>query len=39
MEATWKITTFVLIDTALPNLGNQSDVRAEVTDSIPATVS
>ena len=33
MDATWMITTFVLIDTAMTNLDHQTDVRAGVPDS------
>ena len=38
MDATWMITTFVLIKTALVNLGLQTDVRAGVPDSEVVTV-
>ena len=38
MDATWIITTFVLIDTAMTNLDHQTDVRAGVPDSEVVTV-
>lgn len=38
MNATWIITTFVLIDTAMTNLDHQTDVRAKVPDSEVVTV-
>ncbi len=38
MDATWMITTFVLIDTAMTNLDHQTDVRAGVPDSEIVTV-
>ena len=38
MDATWFITTFVLIDTAMTNLDHQTDVRAKVPDSEVMTV-
>ena len=38
MDATWIITTFVLIDTAMTNLDHQTDVRAGVPDSEIVTV-
>ena len=38
MDATWIITTFVLIDTAMTNLDHQTDVRAGVPDSEVITV-
>ena len=38
MDATWIITTFVLIDTAMMNLDHQTDVRAGVPDSEVVTV-
>jgi len=38
MDATWMITTFVLIDTAMINLDHQTDVRAGVPDSEVVTV-
>lgn len=38
MDATWIITTFVLIDTAMTNLDHQTDIRAGVPDSEVVTV-
>jgi hypothetical protein len=38
MDATWMITTFVLIDTAMTNLDHQTDVRARVLESEVVTV-
>ncbi|MFN5368366.1 MAG: hypothetical protein ACK5C8_07440 [Roseiflexaceae bacterium] len=38
MDATWMITTFVLIDTAMTNLDYHTDVRAGVPDSEVVTV-
>ena len=38
MDATWIVTTFVLIDTAMTNLDHQTDVRADVPDSEVVTV-
>jgi hypothetical protein len=38
MNAIWIITTFVLIDTAMTNLDQQTDVRAKVPDSEVVTV-
>ncbi|MFN5936095.1 MAG: hypothetical protein ACK46D_17565 [Roseiflexaceae bacterium] len=38
MDATWMITTFVLIDTAMTNLDHHTDVRAGVPDSEVVTV-
>jgi hypothetical protein len=38
MEATWIITMFVLINTAMINLDHQTDVRAGVPDSEVVTV-
>ena len=38
MDATWIITTFVLIDTAMANLDHHTDVRASVPDSEVVTV-
>ena len=38
MDATWIITTFVLIDTAMTNLDHHADVRAGVLDSEIATI-
>jgi hypothetical protein len=38
MNTTWITTTFVLIDTAMTNLGHQTDVRAKVPDSEVVTV-
>ena len=38
MDATWIITTFVLIDTAMMNLDHRTDVRAGVPDSEVVTV-
>jgi len=38
MDATWIITTFVLIDTAMTNLDHHTDVRAGVPDSEVVTV-
>ena len=33
MDATWIVTTVVLIDTAIMNLDHHTDVRASVSDS------
>ena len=38
MDATWFITTFVLIDTAMTNRDHQTDVHAKVPDSEVVTV-
>jgi hypothetical protein len=38
MDATWMITTFVLIDTAMTHLDHQTGVRAGVPDSEIVTV-
>jgi hypothetical protein len=38
MDATWFITTFVLIDTSITNLDHQTDVRAKVPDSEVMTI-
>lgn len=38
MDATWIITTFVLIDTGMMNLVHQTDVRAGAPDSEIVTV-
>jgi hypothetical protein len=38
MDATWMITTFVLIDTAMTNLDHQTDVRTGVPESEIVTV-
>ncbi len=38
MDATWMITMFVLIDTAMTNLDHQTDVRTGVPQSEIVTV-
>ncbi len=37
-DATWIITTFVLIDTVMKNLDHQTDVRAGIPESEVVTV-
>ena len=38
MDATWMITTFVLIDATMTNLDHQTDVRAGVPESEIVTI-